>query len=101
MASPFLHNEGESVLDGEPQRGSMSAIQRRASISKTSLPEIRAKCRRFRMLIMGKANAGKTTILQKICNSTEAPIVCNPSGEKVCGDMASDPAYGLATFVLF
>ena len=30
---------------------------------------IRAKCPQFRILIIGKANAGKTTILRKVCNA--------------------------------
>ena len=28
---------------------------------------------RFRVLIIGRANAGKTTILQRVCNTTESP----------------------------
>jgi len=37
----------------------------------------------FRMLIIGRANAGKTTILQKICNSTEDPKILDHSGKEV------------------
>ena len=29
----------------------------------------------FRVLIIGRANAGKTSILQKICETTEGPII--------------------------
>src|ERR1700761_9469462 len=29
----------------------------------------------FRVLIIGRANAGKTSILQRICDTTESPIV--------------------------
>ncbi|KAH9057346.1 hypothetical protein EDB87DRAFT_1565366 [Lactarius vividus] len=29
----------------------------------------------FRVLIVGRANAGKTTILQRICETTESPII--------------------------
>jgi ABC-type cobalamin/Fe3+-siderophores transport system ATPase subunit len=32
---------------------------------------LRAKCKRFRILVVGRANAGKTTILKAICGSTE------------------------------
>ena len=28
---------------------------------------------RFRVLIIGRANAGKTTILQRVCDTTESP----------------------------
>ncbi|KAG1728725.1 GTP-binding protein [Suillus paluster] len=39
---------------------------------------------RFRVLIVGRANAGKTTILQKVCNTTEKPEIYNAKGDKVC-----------------
>ena len=29
----------------------------------------------FRVLVIGKANAGKTTILQRICDTTESPMI--------------------------
>jgi GTPase SAR1 family protein len=30
---------------------------------------------RFRVLIIGRANAGKTSILQRVCDTTDSPIV--------------------------
>ena len=49
---------------------------------------IRAKILRrrtcFRVLIIGRANAGKTTILQRVCNTTERPKIFNPEGHEVC-----------------
>jgi len=44
---------------------------------------IRELCNRFRILIIGRANAGKTTILQKVCNTTEKPVIYNSKGKKV------------------
>ncbi|KAI5981822.1 hypothetical protein EDD15DRAFT_320682 [Pisolithus albus] len=41
------------------------------------------RIRRFRILIMGRANAGKTTILQRVCNTTDQPEIYNGKGEKV------------------
>ena len=38
---------------------------------------------RFRVLIIGRANAGKTTILQRVCNTTEKPKFFNQKGHKV------------------
>ena len=38
---------------------------------------------RFRVLVIGRSNAGKTTLLQRVCNTTEHPEVCNAKGEKV------------------
>jgi GTPase SAR1 family protein len=34
------------------------------------IPEIR-----FRVLIIGRANAGKTSILQRVCDTTESPAI--------------------------
>lgn len=46
------------------------------------LTNIREKFGRFRVLIVGRANAGKTTILQRICNSTENPEIYDSEGNK-------------------
>ena len=45
---------------------------------------LRKSTRRFRVLIIGKANAGKTTILQRVCNTKEQPKIFNSQGRKVC-----------------
>ncbi|EDR14567.1 uncharacterized protein LACBIDRAFT_321710 [Laccaria bicolor S238N-H82] len=37
----------------------------------------------FRVLIIGRANAGKTTILQRVCNTTKQPKLFNPKGHKI------------------
>jgi GTPase SAR1 family protein len=29
----------------------------------------------FRVLVLGRANAGKTTILQRVCETTESPKI--------------------------
>ncbi|KAG6332790.1 hypothetical protein ID866_6302 [Astraeus odoratus] len=39
---------------------------------------------RFRILVMGRANAGKTTILQQVCNTTNLPEIFDGEGNKVC-----------------
>ncbi|KAI6099221.1 GTP-binding protein [Pisolithus thermaeus] len=39
--------------------------------------------KRFRILVMGRANAGKTTILQRVCNSTDKPEIFDGKGNKV------------------
>jgi hypothetical protein len=51
---------------------------------------IRRKAGRFRVLIMGRANAGKTTILQKVCNTEEQPEIFNSRGNKVRTCSAKD-----------
>ena len=46
-------------------------------------PDLMKKFGRFRVLIIGRANAGKTTVLQQVCNSTEDPEIYNDKGKKV------------------
>ena len=38
---------------------------------------------RFRVLIIGRANAGKTTILQRVCNTTDQPKIFSQKGHEV------------------
>jgi septin family protein len=44
--------------------------------------ELKKRAGRFRILIVGRANAGKTTILKKICNTTNEPEIYNSKGEQ-------------------
>ena len=37
--------------------------------------DLRAKFTHFRILVIGRANAGKTTLLQRVCNTTEEPCI--------------------------
>ena len=37
--------------------------------------KLRAKYKRFRILVIGRANAGKTTLLKRVCNTTEEPSI--------------------------
>ncbi|KAI6009278.1 GTP-binding protein [Pisolithus marmoratus] len=43
--------------------------------------------KRFRILVMGRANAGKTTILQRVCNSTDKPEILDGKGNKIDSDV--------------
>ena len=47
--------------------------------------EIRRECPRFRILVIGKANAGKTTILRKVCNAKPdaKPIIYDAEGKEL------------------
>ncbi|KAH9029723.1 GTP-binding protein [Lactarius hengduanensis] len=47
----------------------------------------------FRVLIIGRANAGKTSILQRVCNTTDSPFIYQGRGlerEKVALDLSMD-----------
>ena len=35
---------------------------------------LRAKYTHFRILVIGRANAGKTTLLKRVCNTKEDPV---------------------------
>ncbi|KZP02825.1 hypothetical protein FIBSPDRAFT_845498 [Athelia psychrophila] len=47
------------------------------------MESIRDKCPHFRILLMGKSNAGKTTILKKVCNTVDDPMIFSPSGTQI------------------
>ena len=44
---------------------------------------LRERFGQFRILVIGRANAGKTTILKKICDSTEDPEIYDAEGKQV------------------
>ena len=48
------------------------------STSQRQIPKIK-----FRVLIIGRANAGKTSILQRVCDTTDSPVVYR-GDEEVC-----------------
>jgi len=45
--------------------------------------KVRGLTTRFRVLIIGRANAGKTTILQRVCDATEQPKIFSWEGHEV------------------
>jgi hypothetical protein len=62
---------------------SLTRPDRSPAMNSERTQEIKDKCGKFRVLIIGRANAGKTTILQRVCNTTEDPEIYNIRGEKV------------------
>lgn len=57
---------------------------------------------RFRVLIIGRANSGKTSILQRVCDTTQSPVIrrrsASISQEPVCGlTFVKICQYGLTT----
>ncbi|KAF8452820.1 hypothetical protein L210DRAFT_3639275 [Boletus edulis BED1] len=55
---------------------------------------VRDRFPRFRILVIGRANAGKTTLLQRVCKTTESPIVCDRNGRKVKIDVKGTESRG-------
>ena len=56
------------------------------SLTPESRPQIKPllPVTKFRVLVIGRANAGKTSILQRICETTESPIVYRGGKEVRC-----------------
>jgi len=73
-SSLAMSEEAQSSIDALPFR--QGALDAR---------EIRSKCPQFCILIIGKANAGKMTILRKVCNAKPdvKPIVYDAGGKEV------------------
>ncbi|KAH9027816.1 hypothetical protein EDB85DRAFT_94069 [Lactarius pseudohatsudake] len=75
----FLYRKSKSPADVTRVLGSQTTQQPRRQI-----PEVQ-----FRVLIIGRANAGKTSILQRICETTESPVIYR-RGEEVKLDPSMD-----------
>ncbi|KAF7333927.1 GTP-binding protein [Mycena sanguinolenta] len=45
--------------------------------------DLRSKCPHFRILVVGRANAGKTTLLKRVCNSVQDPEIFTPEGKRL------------------
>ena len=53
--------------------------------------DLRAKYTHFRILVIGRANAGKTTLLQRVCNTTEDPCIYDENDKNL---VSVHPAQG-------
>jgi septin family protein len=49
----------------------------------SSAQDVKAKFKRFRILVVGRASAGKTTLLRKVYNATGKPEIFDGKGNKV------------------
>ena len=71
------------------------------TMSNSNPSELRAKYTRFRILVIGRANAGKTTLLQRVCNTTEDPCLYDENNKNLVSvhrtkdDFSSDIFYKL------
>ena len=45
--------------------------------------DLRMTYTRFRVLVIGRANAGKTTLLQRVCNTTEDPCIYDENNKNL------------------
>ncbi|KAJ7226422.1 GTP-binding protein [Mycena rebaudengoi] len=78
----LIENTANALRDGTLKLfRSVVPLQPRGELEKAI--NLRRKCKHFRILVLGRANAGKTTLLKKVCDSIEDPEIFNPSGEKI------------------
>ena len=70
----------EMVSDNPPSIEEMTQIIR---LDPAEVKEHFDRIGHFRILVVGRSNAGKTTLLQRVCNTTELPDIYNSKGEKV------------------
>ena len=45
--------------------------------------DLQAKFSRFRILVIGRVNAGKTTLLKRVCNTTEDPSIYDKNNKNL------------------
>ncbi|KAG6855217.1 hypothetical protein H0H87_006621 [Tephrocybe sp. NHM501043] len=58
-------------------------IRRHSTVNIAHADKVRNKAGRFRVLIIGRANSGKTTILKKVCNSADDPAIYSTDGGEI------------------
>ena len=56
----------------------------------------RQKYSHFRILVIGRANAGKTTLLKRVCNTTDDPRIYD-EGKNLVGFLSSRERNGTLT----
>ncbi|KAF8262504.1 hypothetical protein EI94DRAFT_1601852 [Lactarius quietus] len=52
------------------------------SVPTTATPRSLIPDIKFRVLIIGRANAGKTSILQRVCDTTDSPVIYRRMGSR-------------------
>ncbi|KAF5320040.1 hypothetical protein D9758_018324 [Tetrapyrgos nigripes] len=69
------------------------AAQNDEDLDSAELLKLREKCGRFRILVIGRANAGKTTLCQMMCKTDKPPIVHDKDGNPI--DMSPSHERGI------
>jgi len=70
----------------EPKSPALSQVD---DTEGSELAQLREKCGKFRVLVLGRANAGKTTLLKAVCGTTNEPEVWDGGSTK--GIRSSNP----------
>ena len=69
-AAKLAEAEAAKLAEAEATKLAEAEAEKLAEAAK-----LRAKYSRFRILVIGRANAGKTTLLKRVCNTTEDPCI--------------------------
>ena len=59
---------------GSESQSSRSNLPPTITTNPDEAAKLRAKYTHFRVLVIGRANAGKTTLLKRVCNTKEDPV---------------------------
>jgi hypothetical protein len=78
----------------------MGQVTSELSRNDTSLPRAPRDIK-FRVLIVGRANAGKTTILQRVCDTTESPEIYRRDQQGYRERVRSRPWWHVGSHYLF
>ena len=62
--------------------------------------DLRATYTRFRILVIGRANAGKTTLLQRVCNTTEDPCIYDENNKNLVSGYRPEDEFYFRHFLL-
>ncbi|KAH9012999.1 hypothetical protein EDB85DRAFT_992146 [Lactarius pseudohatsudake] len=71
----FVYSKSKSPADVTRVLGSQTTFTNTIAPTNTQQPRRRMSEVQFRVLIIGRANAGKTSILKRICETTESPVI--------------------------
>ncbi|KAH8991818.1 hypothetical protein EDB86DRAFT_3103684, partial [Lactarius hatsudake] len=75
VAVTFVCGIPKSLGDVTGVLGSQATFPNNVAPVNTQQPHRQIPSIQFRVLIIGRANAGKTSILQRICETTESPVI--------------------------
>ncbi|KAH9159527.1 hypothetical protein EDB89DRAFT_2236766 [Lactarius sanguifluus] len=71
----FVCGKSKSLADVTRVLGSQATFPNTIAPMDTQRPHRRIPYVQFRVLVIGRANAGKTSVLQRICETTESPVI--------------------------
>ena len=76
LSTPQTRSNSPSNVVAQPVGTAPPAVPAPiTTIDRREAAKLRAKYTHFRILVIGRANAGKTTMLKRVCNTTEEPSI--------------------------